>query len=332
MSMESVAKELVAPGKGVFAADWSVTSIGKRFEQIGLENSPENREKYRRMLFSTPGLSSYISGVIEFEETVEQGLSEVLIKSGIIPGVKVDRGLVDMTNSPGEKVTEGLDGLSDRLKKYKEMGVKFCKWRAAFSIGEGLPSEICLKTNAQLLARYAVMCQELGLVPIVEPEVLKQGDHSIDRSAEVVERTLSSVFSALAEHKVILEGMILKSSMVVCSGTGCPVQANYEEVGRKTIEVLRRTVPAAVPGIVFLSGGQDALDATKNLNMISKAINMPWKLTFSFERALEEPALFAWGGKDEYKEKAQMILLHRAKMNSLASQGKYSEDYEVEIA
>lgn len=331
MIMEAVAKELVAPGKGVFAADWSVKSIGERFEKIGLENNPENRKLYRTMLFSTPGLSEYISGVIEFEETLEQGLASLLKRNGMIPGVKVDKGLVDMTGFPGENVTGGLDGLRERLVKYKGLGAEFCKWRAVITIGEGLPTQTCVRTNAQLLARYAATCQELGLVPIVEPEVLKQGDHTINKSAEVVDTTLRAVFEALSEHKVKLEGIILKSSMVVCSGVSCPVQSNPNEVAEKTIEVLRRVVPAAVPGIVFLSGGQDALEATRNLNMIAQMKDAPWRLSFSFERALEEPALFAWQGKSVNIEKAQQVLLHRANMNSLACMGKYTKEAENEV-
>lgn len=323
-----VAKKLVERGKGVLAADWSVASIGKRFEKIGLENSPENRKRYRTMLFSTPGLGEYISGVIEFEETVEQGLPEVLSAGGILPGVKVDRGLVEMANFPGEKVTEGLDGLRQRLIKYRELGAVFCKWRAAIGIGEGLPTRACIRANAELMTMYAAICQEQGMVPIVEPEVLKEGDHTIERAAEVTEETLRVVFEVLAEQRVNLEEMILKSSMAICSGTSCPVQADHAEVAARTVEVLRRVVPPAVPGVVFLSGGQEALEATRNLNELALRKDAAWELTFSFERALEEPALFAWEGKDENVEKAQKVLLHRAKMNSLASLGKYSEEAE----
>ena len=328
MDLAEVAKRLVAEGKGVLAADWSVNSIGKRFEKIGLENTPENRKRYRTMLFSTPGLSEYISGVIEFDETIRQGLAEVLKKNGIMPGVKVDKGLVDMADFPGEKVTEGLDGLRERLKEYVGMGAVFCKWRMVVNIGDGLPTRACIVTNAQTMARYAALCQEQGLVPIVEPEVLKEGDHTIEKAAEVTEMTLRLVFETLAEHRVKPEGMILKSSMAVCSGTGCSVQAGSEKVAEMTVDILKRVVPAAVPGVVFLSGGQDALEATKNLNMIAQRKDAPWELTFSYERALEEPTLLAWAGKDENIEKAQRVLLHRARMNSLASMGKWTEEEE----
>ncbi|TSC86075.1 MAG: fructose-bisphosphate aldolase, class I [Microgenomates group bacterium Gr01-1014_16] len=326
-----IAKKLVAEGKGVLAADWGVGSIGTRFEKIGLENTPENRKRYREMLFGTLGLSEYISGVIEFDETIRQGLAEVLKKNGIMPGIKVDKGLVDMANFPGEKVSEGLNGLRERLKEYVGMGAVFCKWRMVVTIGGELPTRACVETNARAMAQYAALCQEQGLVPIVEPEVLKEGDHTIEKAAEVTEETLRLVFEMLGDHKVKLEGMILKSSMAVCSGTGCPVQANPEMVAEKTVEVLRRVVPPAVPGVVFLSGGQEAIEATINLNLIGQIRSLPWRLTFSYERALEEPTLFAWGGKDENVEKAQKVLLHRAKMNSLASLGKYTEEAENEI-
>lgn len=331
MDLAEVAGKLVAEGKGILAADWSVNSVGKRFEKIGVENTPENRKRYREMLFGTPGLSQYISGVIEFDETIRQGLAGVLKKNGITPGVKVDKGLVDMANFPGEKISEGLDGLRERLIEYKGLGAVFCKWRSVINIGEGLPTRTGITANAQILARYAALCQEQGLVPIVEPEVLKEGDHTIEKSAEVVEMTLRLVFEALEEHKVRLEGLILKSSMAVCSGTGCSIQATPEKVADMTVDVLKRVVPAAVPGVVFLSGGQEALEATRNLNMIAQRKDAPWKLTFSYERALEEPTLFAWAGKDENIEKTRKVLLHRAKMNSLASMGKYTEEVENEI-
>lgn len=320
--LASVARGLVAEGKGILAADWGVNSIGKRFEKIGLENTPENRKRYRTMLFSTPGLSQYISGVIEFEETVEQGLAEVLEKNGIIPGVKVDRGIED-------GLTQGLDGLTDRLVRFKGLGVRFAKWRAVVDVDKSGGEEV--GENARRLAEYAELCQEQGLVPIVEPEVLKDGDHTIEKAAQVTEETLKRVFEALAKRGVKLEGMILKSSMAVCSGTGCSVQAGPEKVAQMTVDVLKRVVPPAVPGVVFLSGGQDALEATKNLNMIAKIKDAPWQLTFSYERALEEPTLLVWAGKDENVEKAQKVLLHRARMNSLASMGKYSEEAEKEL-
>lgn len=331
--LNEIAKLLVAPGKGVLAADWSVKSIGKRFERIGLENSPENRKRYREMLFGAPGLSEYISGVIEFEETIEQGLAETLKQQNILPGVKVDRGLVDMANFPGEKVSEGLDGLRERLAEYKKLGAAFCKWRMVVKIGVGIPTDENISVNAQIMARYAALCQEQGLVPIVEPEVLMDGNHTVEKCAEITEKELKVVYQALVNERVMLEGMILKTNMVI-SGKDCPQQADAVTVARMTVDLLKRCTPAEIlePGVVFLSGGQDNISATEHLNEIAKVKgDVNWNLTFSYERALEEPTLLTWEGKDENRERAWKVLLHRAKMNSLASQGKYTPEAENEI-
>jgi fructose-bisphosphate aldolase class I len=331
--LSEIAKKLLVSGKGLLAADWGVSSVGKRFEKIGLENSQENRRRYREMLFTTQGLEEYISGVIEFEETVKQKTGagipfpEVLSKKGILPGVKVDRGLAETPDFPGEKITEGIEGLKGRLVEYKNLGAVFCKWRSVVVIGQGLPTGENISANSHLLAKYAVSCQELGMVPIVEPEVLMDGDHTIDKCVEVTEMTHRILFQTLADYKVDLEGLILKTNMAV-SGKECPTQARSEEIAQETVAMLRRTVPVNIPGIVFLSGGQDAPEATKNLNAIAKIKDLPWKLTFSFERALEEPTLFAWEGKSENTNRAQAVLLHRAKMNSLASRGEYYNEEE----
>ncbi len=333
--LRKVAQSLVAEGKGLLAADWGVTSIGKRFEKIGVENSEDNRRRYREMLFSTPGLGEYVSGVIEFEETVKQisaegiSLPGLLSRQGIVPGVKVDCGLVDLVNFPGEKITEGMDGLRERLIEYKSLGALFCKWRSVVVIGSGTPTLLAISANSQILARYAALCQEQGMVPVVEPEVLMDGDHTIDKCVEVTETAHRILFQALGDYKVDRAAIILKTNMAV-SGKNCPSQAGSEEIAEKTVQMLQKTVPVDVPGVVFLSGGQDALAATENLNMIAKINDKhaPWKLTFSFERALEEPTLLAWNGRDENIDKAQAVLRHRAKMNSLAAKGEYSPEAE----
>lgn len=318
VDLNSVAKQLVAKPKGLLAADWSAKSIGKRFEQIGVENTFENRKIYRTMLFTTQGLGDYISGVIQHEETVRQGLGQHLEKVGILPGVKVDEGLSDMPEHPGEKISDGLDGLRLKLKELKTFGVVFCKWRTVSIIGENLPSAENTEINANTQARYALLCQEEGLVPIVEPEVLIDGKHTIEKSGEVTELVIKKVFEKIAEYGVDLSGMILKTSMVI-SGKDCGTQATSTQIARETVKMLLKCVPAEVPGIVFLSGGQDADVATTNLGEIAKlGAEAPWPMTFSFERAIEEPALFAWGGKDENVHKAQMTLIERARTNSQA--------------
>jgi fructose-bisphosphate aldolase class I len=286
------------------------------------------------MLFTTPGIEEAISGVILFDETLRTKASDgtpfpqLLAKKGIIPGIKVDKGPVDIPSFPGEVVTEGLDGLRGRLSEYRELGAKFAKWRAVINIGDGIPTYTCLKANAHALARYASLCQEAGIVPIVEPEVLLDGNHSVERCEDVTEETLRITFAQLAEQRVYLEGMVLKPSMVV-SGKDNPRQAGVEEVAERTIRCLRRAVPAAVPGIAFLSGGQTAVSATEHLNAMQKLAPLPWEVTFSYARALQDPALKAWKGQSANVSAAQKIFYHRAKINSAARNGKYTKEMEA---
>ncbi len=336
--LESTAKELVVEGKGILAADESFGTIGKRFEAVGIEANEENRRAYREMLFTTPGIGEYLSGVILFDETIHQKASDgrllpqVLEDQGIIPGIKVDRSTVDLPLSPGEKYTQGLDGLGERLEEYREMGARFTKWRAVITIGDGIPTRACVESNARALALYAAFCQEAGLVPIVEPEVLIDGDHSIEQCDEVTEWTLRTTFDALREHNVHLKGMLLKPNMVI-SGKNAEYQSSFEEVARYTVENLLRNVPAAVPGIVFLSGGQTDVQASANLNAMNQLYpNLPWELSFSYARALQEGPMRTWGGDPGNTEEAQRIFRHRAKMNSAARSGSYSEDMENEQA
>ncbi len=314
-----MAKQLVTRGKGVLAADESLGSIGKRFEALGIENSHENRKAYREMLFGTPGAEEYISGAITFDETLRDGLGQMLSEKGIIPGIKVDKGTVELANFPGEKVTEGLDGLAERLKEYAGMGAKFTKWRAVIKIGAGMPTTTCINVNAEILARYAALSQAAGLVPFVEPEVLLDDGHDLERCREVTDAVWQKVFEKLAEYKIEFEGMILKASMVIAMDTGA------EEVARETVALLRRRVPVEVGGIVFLSGGQDEIRSTLNLNEMNK-INPPWQLSFSYGRALQDSALKTWVGKAENVESARQTFLHRAKMNSLATKGEYQQE------
>ena len=338
--LESTANELVAKGKGILAADESLGTIGKRFNAVGVESTEESRRAYRELLFTTPGIGEYLSGVILFDETLRQKASdgtplpEVLIEEGIIPGIKVDKGAKEMAlAAPGEKLTEGLDGLRERLAEYKELGARFAKWRAVITIiGESLPTRRCIDANAHALARYAALCQEADVVPIVEPEVLIDGDHSIERCFEVTEATLRSTFGAIYEQRVDLKGLLLKPNMVI-SGKEAPEQAGVEEVARYTVECLLRSVPAAVPGIVFLSGGQTDVQATAHLNAMNAMYeNPPWELSFSYARALQELPMRTWGGDASNVEEAQRIFLHRAKMNSAARYGSYSEKMEEEQA
>lgn len=332
-ALESVAQALVAKGKGILAADESMGTIKRRFDSIKIESNENNRRAYREMLFATKGVEEAISGVILFDETIRTKASdgtpfpELLAKKGIIPGIKVDKGPVDLPEFPGEVVTEGLDGLRGRLKEYKELGAKFAKWRAVITIGEGVPTYTCLQANGHALARYAALCQEAGIVPIVEPEVLLDGNHTIERSHEVTEKTLKITFSELFLQRVHLEGMILKPSMVV-SGKDNPRQAGVEEVAQRTIQCLKRTVPAAVPGIAFLSGGQSAVSATEHLNAMNKLGPHPWQVSFSYARALQDPALKAWKGEAGNVTTAQRIFYHRAKMNSAARSGSYTPQME----
>jgi fructose-bisphosphate aldolase class I len=332
-ALESVAQALVAKGKGILAADESMGTIKRRFDSIKIESNENNRRAYREMLFATKGVEEAISGVILFDETIRTKASdgtpfpELLAKKGIIPGIKVDKGPVDLPEFPGEVVTEGLDGLRGRLKEYKELGAKFAKWRAVITIGNGIPTYTCLQANGHALARYAALCQEAEIVPIVEPEVLLDGNHTIERSQEVTEKTLKVTFSELFLQRVHLEGMILKPSMVV-SGKDNPRQAGVEEVAQRTIQCLKRTVPAAVPGIAFLSGGQSAVSATEHLNAMNKLGLHPWQVSFSYARALQDPALKAWKGEAGNVTTAQRIFYHRAKMNSAARSGSYTPQME----
>jgi fructose-bisphosphate aldolase, class I len=332
--LEKVARALVAKGKGILAADESMGTIKRRFDSIHIESSETNRRAYRDLLFTTPGIEQAISGVILFDETLRTKANdgtpfpELLAKKGIMPGIKVDKGPVDIPSFPGEVVTEGLDGLRGRLKEYSELGGKFAKWRAVISIGDGIPTYTCLKANGHALARYAALCQEAGIVPIVEPEVLLDGNHSIERCQDVSEETLQITFAELAEQRVYLEGMVLKPSMVV-SGKDNPRQAGVEEVAERTLRCLKRTVPAAVPGIAFLSGGQSAVSATEHLNAMNKIGPHPWEVSFSYARALQDPALKAWKGDAANVVAAQKIFYHRAKMNSAARSGSYTKAMEA---
>ncbi|HEY6998090.1 MAG TPA: class I fructose-bisphosphate aldolase [Candidatus Binatia bacterium] len=332
-ALESVAQAMVARGKGILAADESMGTIKRRFDSIKIESNENNRRAYREMLFATKGVEEAISGVILFDETIRTKTSdgtpfpELLAKKSIIPGIKVDKGPVDLPGFPAEVVTEGLDGLRGRLKEYKELGAKFAKWRAVITIGDGIPTYTCLQANGHALARYAALCQEAEIVPIVEPEVLLDGNHTIEQSQEVTEKTLKITFNELFLQRVHLEGMILKPSMVV-SGKDNPRQAAVEEVAQRTIQCLKRTVPAAVPGIAFLSGGQSAVSATEHLNAMNKLGPHPWQVSFSYARALQDPALKAWKGEAGNVTTAQRIFYHRAKMNSAARSGSYTSQME----
>jgi fructose-bisphosphate aldolase class I len=335
--LDSVAQALVAEGKGILAADESTGTIKKRFDSIKLESTEENRRAYREVLFTTAHAEDYISGVIMFDETIRQSTSngtvfpEVLNKKGIIPGIKVDNGAKDLAGFPGERVTEGLDGLRDRLRGYRQLGARFTKWRAVITIGDRIPSRTCLAANAHALAQYAALSQEAGLVPIVEPEVLMDGDHDIQRCADVTEATLQAVFTRLHAHGVVLEGSLLKPNMIL-SGKGCPEQAGVSEVAEATIRTLMRAVPAAIPGIVFLSGGQSPEQATEHLNAMNAMGPHPWELSFSYGRALQEPVLKTWLGKPANVSSAQMSFYHRAKCNGAARAGTYTPELEAEVA
>ena len=331
--LEIVAQAMVAKGKGILAADESMGTIKRRFDSIKIDSNENNRRAYRETLFTTKGLEEAISGVILFDETLRTAASDgtpftqVLSNKGIMPGIKVDKGPIDIPGFPGETVTEGLDGLRARVKEYRELDAKFAKWRAVITIGDAIPTHNCLVQNAHALARYAALCQEGGIVPIVEPEVLLDGNHTIERCEEVTEATLRITFSALSEQRVHLEGMILKPSMVV-SGKDNPRQAGVDEVAERTIRCLKRTVPAAVPGIAFLSGGQSSVSATEHLNRMNQIGPHPWQVSFSYARALQDPALKAWKGEAANVAAAQKIFYHRAKMNSAARSGSYTKKME----
>jgi fructose-bisphosphate aldolase class I len=331
--LQQTADEMVAPGKGILAADESSGTIKKRFDSIGVESTEENRRAYREMLFTAKDLGDHISGVILFDETIRQSAADgtsfvdVLKNAGMIPGIKVDTGAKPLAGFPGETVTEGLDGLRERLNEYAGLGARFAKWRAVINIGPGLPTDTAIRANAHALARYAALCQEAGLVPMVEPEILMDGDHTIDVHAAATERTLSAVYDELFAQRVDLPGTILKTNMAL-SGKSASAQADVQEVAEATLRVLYATVPPAVPGIAFLSGGQDDVPATAHLDAMNRMGPHPWALSFSYGRALQAPALKAWGGKADNVDAGQRALLHRARCNGAARDGTYSADME----
>lgn len=332
--LASTIEKLAVRGKGILAADESTATISKRFQAVGAECTEDTRRAYREMLVTTPGFSNYVAGVILFEETLTQKMSDgvtfadALQKMGVVPGIKVDKGLVPLANATEESITQGLDGLRERLIEYKSKGARFAKWRSVYTISATLPSQLAIDTNAEVLARYAALCQEQGIVPIVEPEVLIDGDHTIERCEEVSEPVLKAVFDALNRHKVSLEHIVLKPSMVI-SGKGCSQKASVQQVADATLRVLRRTVPAAVPTINFLSGGQSSEQATAHLNTMNQS-ELPWNLSFSYARALQDYAMKTWQGQAKNVAAAQQAFLKRAKLNSLAATGDYSESMERE--
>jgi len=334
--LESVTARLLASGKGILAADETVPTLTRRFDALGIGSTEDSRCAYREMLFATPGADEFISGAILQDETIHQKssggtpLAQVLSSQGILPGIKVDSGAKPLAGAPGESVTEGLDGLRDRLASYHGMGARFAKWRAVIRITDTLPSRACVGANAYALARYAALCQEQHLVPIVEPEVLMDGSHSIARCEEVTAAVLHAVFDGLYEQGVLLEAMLLKPNMVI-AGKDCPQQASVQEVATATLRCLRRHVPAAVPGIVFLSGGQEHRLATAHLNAINQLPGpKPWKISFSYGRALQDPALAAWQGRERDRRAAQQALYHRARCNGAASLGTYNREMEAQ--
>jgi fructose-bisphosphate aldolase class I len=335
--LSKTAAAMVARGKGVLAADESSGTCEKRFKSVNVECTEENRRAYRGLLFATPGAEQYLSGVILFDETIRQKANDgtpfpaYLAGKGVIPGIKVDKGAMDLALCPGEKVTEGLDGLRGRLAEYFKLGARFAKWRAVITIGEGIPSHACLYANAHALARYAALCQEASIVPMIEPEVLLDGNHSVERCEEVTEATLRATYAACAAHHVSVEHLILKTSMVV-SGKDHARQAPVDEVAERTVRVLKRAVPAAQPGIVFLSGGQSDEAATAHLNAMAAMKGLPWPLTFSYSRALQNPALKTWRGEAKNASAAQKAFHHRAHMNGLASVGKWKPELERQAA
>lgn len=325
-TLKSTANAMVANGKGILAADESSKTIQKRFDKIGLISNPDLNLSYRKILFTAPGIENYISGVILYDETIRQSIDglavpQYLLNKGILPGIKVDKGAVDLPNFPGEKITEGLDGLTERLIEYSQLGAKFAKWRAVITIGENIPTDNCIDANADALAKYAFLCQEQNIVPIVEPEVLMDADNTLEVCREVTTKTLKKVFEKLAENKVVLEGAILKPNMVI-SGKKCPVQASNDEVAKATVATFLEVVPSNLPGIVFLSGGQSPDQATDNLARINMIPGSPWKLSFSYGRALQDEALMTWVGKDENVAAAQKAFLERSKKVSDACSPK----------
>jgi len=334
LDLSSIANAMVAEGKGILAIDESTGTCKKRFDSVGVECTEETRRAYREMLLTTPGLAEHISGAILFDETIRQSTADgvplvrFMEEAGILPGIKVDRGAHPLAAHAGEKVTEGLDGLRARLAEYRELGARFAKWRAVITIDENLPSTACLNANAHALARYAALCQEAGIVPIVEPEVLMDGTHSLDDSFDITEATLHALFSQLYEHNVLLEGTVLKASMVI-SGSKAPDRAGVADVADATVQCLLNTVPAALAGVVFLSGGQSDIEATAHLNAMNQLGDMPWPLSFSYGRALQAAALKTWGENPAGNvAAAQRKLAHRARMNGLATLGQYEESLE----
>ena len=335
--LTSVARGMVSKGKGILAADESTPTIKKRFAGIGTESTEDSRRLYREMLFTTPGAGDYISGVILYDETLRQStrdgvsFAQYLTDHGMIPGIKVDKGAKPLAAFPGETVTEGLDGLRQRLEEYRGLGAKFAKWHAVISIGDGIPTDFCLRANAHALARYAALCQEADIVPIVEPEVLMDGAHSIDRCESVTARTLELTFAELKAHRVAYEGMVLKPNMVI-SGSEAGNRAGPREVAEATVRVLKQYVPPEVPGIAFLSGGQSAEEATEHLSIMNTLGKVPWELSFSYGRALQAPALDAWRGKSDKFAAGQQAFFKRAKLNGLARSGKYQSAMEMDTA
>jgi fructose-bisphosphate aldolase class I len=335
--LDTNAAAMVARGKGILAADESTGTIKKRFDKIGLESSFETRRAYRELLFTAAGAEKHVSGAILYDETIRQQTADgkpfpqLLAARGILPGIKVDAGAKPLAGFPGETVTEGLDGLRERLAEYRGLGARFAKWRAVIDVGAGIPTRTCLAANAEALARYAALCQEASIVPIVEPEVLMDGDHGIERCEEVTDATLETVFDALFVHRVRLEGMVLKPNMVI-AGKKSPKQAVPAQVAEATVRCLRRRVPAAVPGIAFLSGGQSEADATLHLSLMNRVRDLPWELSFSYGRALQQSTLDAWKGKPGNVAAAQKAFLRRAKLNGLARDGSYEAAMEQAAA
>ncbi len=333
--LNAIARSIVADHKGVLAADESTGTIKKRFDTIGVESTEESRRAYRNLLFAAPGFEEYVGGVIMYDETIRQAADDgtpfaaLLASKGVVPGIKVDTGAHDLAGHPGEKVTEGLDGLRARFAEYHELGARFSKWRAVITIGDGIPTDACLHVNAHALARYAALSQEAGIAPIVEPEVLMDADNTIERCYEVTARTLHAVFDELDRQGVALDGMLLKPNMVI-SGKQCSTQAASAQIAELTIDCFLRHVPAAVPGIVFLSGGQTEVEATENLDAINR-VGGPWPLSFSYGRALQASALDAWRGDPANLDAAQGALVHRARMNALAAAGEWNADLEQAV-
>jgi fructose-bisphosphate aldolase, class I len=333
--LQDTARAIVADHRGILAADESTGTIKKRFDSIGIESTEENRRHYRQLLFTAPGVEEAIGGVILYDETIRQSaddgtpFAETLASKGVIPGIKVDTGAHGQAGFPGEKITEGLDGLRERLEEYRGLGARFAKWRAVITIGDGIPSVACIRANAHALARYAALCQEAGIVPIVEPEVLMDADNTIERCYDVTSRTLKWTFHELLVQGVDLRGTLLKPNMVI-SGKGCPEQASAVRIAELTVQCFMTHVPAAIPGIVFLSGGQSEVEATENLNAVNQ-IGGPWPLSFSYGRALQASALQAWAGEAANVEAAQTVFVHRAQMNASAAAGEWGAEMEQPV-